>query len=262
MAPTAIPVENSYHPRFTARLKTAGIIAHETHVVDRLRDGTVRRVVPVAAVSGYRVTSRAARDNQICNLSKFLYRSLFDLDSAKFPGDWLHQLGKSTISIGSNWVEGLGKRGTPKACLSNWRHARGSAYEASFQFQAVGMHGLAHLADDVSDLIDEAIASYSLSRVDEDSVGEQLKGVVAPRAGTATPGLEQGHGGSHAAPAADVEPSRALGRGLTGERAISNLVPSEGNSTDALKDESVTQGRLNGSLLPWPGTSNATSPQS
>ena len=110
-------------------------------------------------------------------------------------------------------------------------------------------------------MIDEAIASKSY--VDgEDSAGEPLNTAVAPWVGSATPGLEQGHGGSHAAPAADVEPTRALDRGLTGERAISNLVPSEGNSTDALQDESATTVCLDGTLLPLPGTLNATSSRS
>ena len=154
MAPTAIPVENSYHPRFTARLKTAGIIAHETHVVDRLRDGTVRRVVPVAAVSGYRVTSRAARDNQDrLRFSKFLlYRSLFDLDSAKFPGTGFISR-KSTINIGSNWSRDSAQYA--KACLSNWRHARGSAYGNIVSIPGRRDAWACPLADDVSDLIDE-----------------------------------------------------------------------------------------------------------
>ena len=86
------------------------------------------------------MNSREARSNGICSISQFLYQSLFSLDSAKFPGDWLHQLGKSTLSIGSNWVEGVGRRGTPKSPVQFFRTARASAYEAAFQFHAVGMH--------------------------------------------------------------------------------------------------------------------------
>lgn len=72
------------------------------------------------------------------------------------------------------------------------------------------------------------------------SAGEPVKELVGVRPGTATPGMKQGHGGSHAAPAVNVDLSRGVAVGLTGERAIINLAPSDGNSTDEPQDEGST----------------------
>jgi hypothetical protein len=202
------------------------------------------------------LNSRDARNNDICRLSRVLFERLVGLDPLKFPGDWLFQLGKATLSIGSNWVEGIGKRGTPKAAAGFWRHARGSAYEAAFQFETVGMNYEAQVADNICDLIDSAIASRAFESLDaDDSVGEPLKTAVAPWVGTATPGQTMGLGGSHSEPAADLLPSRGQELGLAvGRPAVSNLVPSEGNSTDEVQDEaSTTKAALDGlSGLPLP----------
>lgn len=144
------------------------------------------------------MNSAEARSNEICNLSRVLYRALMDHDPTEFPGDWHSQLGKSTLSIGSNWVEGIGRRGTPKAPLAFWRHARGSAYEAAFQFATVGLRDLAQTADTVCDLIDDAIASRLYESL-EDSEGQSV-GLVGAAPADCNDGLAKVLGGSYPEP--------------------------------------------------------------
>ena len=116
------------------------------------------------------------------------------------------------------------------------------------------MHSLAHLADDVADMIDEAIASKSY--VD----GEFHQ--VSPSKRRWRRGWGPQHQG-WSRDTAEVTPRRPptsslrghSTEGLTGERAISNLVPSEGNSGDnaAGRKDVGTKGRLDVALLlPWP----------
>jgi hypothetical protein len=116
------------------------------------------------------MNSKEARDHEVFELSSSLFRALIGKDLA-FPVDWLFQVGKSVLSIGYNWVEAHGKRGTPKAKAAAWRHARGSAYEAAFQYHAAGMDAERDICDKISDLIDAAIASEGID-LGEDSVGE------------------------------------------------------------------------------------------
>jgi hypothetical protein len=147
------------------------------------------------------MNSREARNHDVCRLSTALFRDLIGKD-IQMPGDWLMQVGKSVLSIGSNWVEAQGKRGTPKATAAAWRHARGSAYEAAYQFEAAGMIAERDTCDRISDMIDEAIASESSSDVEESSVGEPSTPVGAE------PGIEvvrssQGTQGLNPVPHAD-----------------------------------------------------------
>lgn len=94
------------------------------------------------------------------------------------PGDWWFQASSAALSIGSNWVEGIGKRGTPKAELAAWRHARGSGYELAFQLDMVGLDMLTRSVDELCDLMDRYIDDAVRSL--EDFEGTPVKKAVAP----------------------------------------------------------------------------------
>jgi len=108
------------------------------------------------------MTSKEAREHEICRLSKELYLSIIDLPYSAMPDGWFAQVTDAILSMGSNWAEGIGRRGTPKAPAAFYRHARGSGYEASWQLWAADLTGPLELCDKICDLMDGELAYFSL----------------------------------------------------------------------------------------------------
>lgn len=99
------------------------------------------------------MTSREACQHRIARISAELYHAALRLEGSLSP-EMSAQLEASTMSIGSNWLESHGRAGTPKGGSQFLRFARGSAYEAAFQFLCAGEDDLAELAHEVCALLD------------------------------------------------------------------------------------------------------------
>jgi four helix bundle protein len=76
------------------------------------------------------VTSKEARRHPVVVASAELYAAIARTLVVQ-PGDWHDQIARCVLSVGSNWCEGIGRRGTAKSSLSFFRIARGSGYEAA-----------------------------------------------------------------------------------------------------------------------------------
>lgn len=109
------------------------------------------------------MTSREACLHRIALISRELHASVMRLEGSLTEGVF-SQLDRSTLSIGSNWCEAMGRttRAQAKQFLG---FARGSAYEAAFQFWCIGETELADLAHVVALAIDVEMDSVDVKKI-------------------------------------------------------------------------------------------------
>lgn len=119
------------------------------------------------------INSRTALEQPVCRLSRELYLKILDIPFTAMPDSWLDQVTRAVLSVGSNWCEGIGKRGTPKAAGNSYRIARGSGYEAAFQLHVAELAGLEELAHEICDIMDAEIVLEAAARVPEAAVEEE-----------------------------------------------------------------------------------------
>lgn len=71
--------------------------------------------------------------------------------------DLFQQMERASLSVGSNWMEGIGRRGTAKSSQSFYRIARGSGYELAFQAAFAELKALLEEIHVLCDLMDHEI---------------------------------------------------------------------------------------------------------
>jgi four helix bundle protein len=122
------------------------------------------------------MTSREVVKQKVPTLSLVLFRAI-SVRRGELGDELASQLLRSVLSIGSNWCEAHGRRGTPKSMSQFFRIARGSAYEALFQLQVAGWTDLESVAEDICEELESVIDAAMVPAVEEDgSATEQPAG--------------------------------------------------------------------------------------
>lgn len=103
------------------------------------------------------ISSVETRNIEIVKQSSDIYRAIVKKQDSKLPGYWYKQVGRSVLSVPSNWCEGLGYSPGSKRCIWHFAVARGSAYEASIQLDIADLFDLRDKMDNVCNLINECI---------------------------------------------------------------------------------------------------------